>query len=303
MQLPIPPLKITRKLLRNPFSALASLLYNNAEEFCQCAKDSSEKAPLCPSFFQFKTLLYESLDACHSLDEIDCDAWNEFYMPCKLNIVDQYTKVSWGEEQCDFVKKGCGTSGPFPAFRKLDCDREVPKPAWDFYEQYASSCLKGDNGIAPKPSPSVPVPSPSQPVAPSTPTEPVPTPTNVTPKDNTNPSDADGSGVFSPTQKPYIPSDGPKKPYSPSDASSGSSSSSKKPKKRHFFRNFFLFCCLAGVGYYLYKRRTDSFNFIQYRRMRNFDYDAGESEMYGNLNSSTTFEPPSLPPPPAHEMT
>jgi len=58
-------------------AALANFLYNDAHSFCDCAADASKECPLCPSFMQFKTLLYESLDACHALDEIDCDAWVE----------------------------------------------------------------------------------------------------------------------------------------------------------------------------------------------------------------------------------
>ena len=69
---------------------------------------------------------------------------------------------------------------------------------------------------------------------------------------------------------------------------------------------------LGAGGYYVYKKRFDTFNFVQYRRMgRNVNYGNGmygDSSMYGgggadgtlysNLHQSTTFEPPSLPPTP-----
>ena len=85
-------------------SALAGLLYRNAEEFCECASKSSAQCPLCPSFVRFKTLLYETLDACKALDEIDCDAWNEFYTPCKNNLVQMFGSVDFTDSsQCTFV--------------------------------------------------------------------------------------------------------------------------------------------------------------------------------------------------------
>ena len=107
-----------------------------------------------------------------------------------------------------------------------------------------------------------------------------------------------------PTLVPYIPSDDDvtPKPYIPSD-----SKKSTQPKsKSHWFRNLVLLGLLGGGCYYVYKRRfLDSFNFMQYRRVRNFGnfgYDNGGGDdsagMYTNLNASTTFEPPSLPPTP-----
>jgi hypothetical protein len=121
--------------------------------------------------------------------------------------------------------------------------------------------------------------------------------------------------------KPYIPPDAsPSEPYIPPEPSPTIAanptpyipSDQKAPaagekKKSHFFRNFFILCLLGAGGYYVYKRRFDSFNFVQYRRGGgtgsgyNMMY-SGESEMFSNLNSSTTFEPPSLPPTPAAMM-
>lgn len=88
---------------KEAISALASLVYNNAQEFCECANDASELCPLCPSFIHFKTLLYESLDACKSLDEIDCAAWSEFYPKCKTNLETAFDRVDFkSKSQCKF---------------------------------------------------------------------------------------------------------------------------------------------------------------------------------------------------------
>jgi hypothetical protein len=85
-------------------STLANLLYHNAEEFCECASSASSSCPLCPAFMRFKTLLYESLDACKALDEIDCDAWNEFYPKCKANLETTFQKVDFrSPAQCKFA--------------------------------------------------------------------------------------------------------------------------------------------------------------------------------------------------------
>jgi hypothetical protein len=82
-------------------STLASLLYHNAESFCECASTASLSCPLCPSFMRFKTLLYESLDACKALDEIDCDAWNEYYPKCKANLEAKFSNVDFRTDaQC-----------------------------------------------------------------------------------------------------------------------------------------------------------------------------------------------------------
>jgi hypothetical protein len=87
-------------------AALARLLYHDAENFCDCAKQASDTCPLCSSFLHFKTLLYETMDACQSLDEIDCDAWKEFYNPCKTHLGEKFGTVDFSrKEQCDFVQR------------------------------------------------------------------------------------------------------------------------------------------------------------------------------------------------------
>jgi hypothetical protein len=86
---------------KQAISSLANLIYHNAERFCECASKSSADCPMCPSFMRFKTLLYESLDACKALDEIDCDAWSEFYPKCKTNLETQFQQVDFrNKAQC-----------------------------------------------------------------------------------------------------------------------------------------------------------------------------------------------------------
>ena len=79
-------------------AALAELLYHNAGDFCECASKASADCPLCSSFIHVKTLLFESLDACKSLDEIDCDAWTEFQSPCKNNIIKEFGSVDFSTD-------------------------------------------------------------------------------------------------------------------------------------------------------------------------------------------------------------
>jgi len=145
--------------------ALAMSLYKDGEHFCDCAKTASDKCPLCPSFLNFKTLLYESLDACQALDEIDCDAWKEFYPPCQTNMADKFGTLNFNkEEQCNYIRDNCGGAGAFPAFRRLDCDKEVSAEAWTFYQQYSKACLKGQAISTPPPNPApAPAPAPSDP--------------------------------------------------------------------------------------------------------------------------------------------
>lgn len=87
-------------------AALAGLLYRNAGDFCECSAKASADCPLCSSFIHVKTLLYESLDACKSLDEIDCDAWTEFQSPCKTNIVKEFGSVDFSsDDTCKYFSR------------------------------------------------------------------------------------------------------------------------------------------------------------------------------------------------------
>ena len=185
-----------------------------------------------------------------------------------------------------------------PAFRRLDCEDEISKPSWDFYNDFARNCLKNgsDGKYRPRPTPS------GNDTPASTPTDPprTPSPTEARP------------ATPRPTAKPYVPpGSSPTKPYYPpsedddSTNSNSYSSSSGSERKKHHVRNFFIVCLFAGVCYYLYKRRSNQFSFAPYRGSRN--YAGGESEMYSapysglamSEGSVGAFEPPSLPPTPS----
>lgn len=268
-------------------SQLANLLYRNGESFCDCAKTASTDCPLCPSFYNFKTLLYESLDACSALDDIDCDAWNEFQEPCKVNLMAKFGSVDFTKkDQCDFTQGTCGSVGPFPSFRRLDCANDIPVTSWDFYNQYEQFCLSADRTSAPALAPALPPQTqPDQ------------------KRKNTMPPTP-----YQPVKPSVRPNDGKPVPYNP-DNSSGKRPSYKSPdekkKKSHWFRNLFLIAMLCGIAYFVYKKQSDGFSFVRYRRMTNFGAGDGSFGMSDNdmfsglaLESSTNFEPPSLPPTP-----
>eukprot|EP00934_Nitzschia_sp_Nitz4_P006012 Nitzschia sp. Nitz4//scaffold119_size111653//57707//60550//NITZ4_004193-RA/size111653-processed-gene-0.189-mRNA-1//-1//CDS//3329533845//6002//frame0 len=268
-----------REIPVEAIGALARSLYENAESFCDCAKESSEMCTLCPEFMNFKSLMYESLDACVALDQIDCPAWQEFAPRCKSNMKTKFGKAEFTkDEHCKFVKQEqCGGVGAFPVFRRLDCQPEVDADSWSFYLAYANNCLSdGGSDRLPTAKPaSSPTPSPSS-------------------GGNNAPS-----AKPAPTHVPYLPNDDDtirtSTPYVPADERGSGKS------KSHWFRNLILMGLLGGGGYYLYKKRFDDFNFLQFRRVRHFGYsmqggDAGG--LYTNLNASTTFEPPTLPPTP-----
>jgi hypothetical protein len=254
---------------------LADKLYHNGEEFCDCASKSNKECPLCQSFEHFKTLLHESIDACMALDEIDCAAWSQFSEPCRKKMIDKFNTINFEyHDQCEFITDGCGDVGPFPAFRRLDCGKEISKSAWDFYMSYHKGCLGEDPAEKKE----------DEPVAP---------PTNSANTDSHYvPSPA---GTNKPPAKPYVPADG----YVPS---SGSEPVPYKPvpytskdakKGGHaFFFIFMTFVCGCGV-YLYYKRRYHSYEFPN-RRYRNM---MGDEQLYGGLfdSASTSFEPPTLP--------
>jgi len=301
---------------KEAISALARHLYEEGEHFCNCATEASNLCPLCPSFQKFKTLLYESMDACKALDEIDCDAWKEYWSPCKQNLQKQFESSDFStKEQCEFaIFNTCGGVGPFPGFRRLDCDKEVSSEAWEFYQTFSKNCKASDFGM--------PTLGPASPAAP-------PADVPVTNAPNVSPTAPSARPVVPyPTLKPYVPPDAsPTVPYSPPSQDSPSpipyptpyipadqkADANEQQKESHIFRNFFILCLLGGGGYYVYKKRFATFSFIQSRRRGGGSYNMmhnngnpgvyrGESEMFSNLNSSTTFEPPSLPPTPAAMM-
>jgi hypothetical protein len=282
--------EVLNEKVSTAISALAHHLYNDAESFCNCAADVNKEAPTCNSFINFKTLLYESVDACKSLDAIDCAAWEEFYTPCKKNLMQMFDKIDFDDqEQCTYVEKMCGGAGPFPSFRRLDCGGEIAKPAWDFHTMYSRGCLKSSAGA---PTPYVPAG-----------TVPVPqTPQNL------NPAPAPSPKKFEPYKPSNSDSTKPYKPYySPADDTEPESEPSyKSTKTTHHLRNFSFLLILSCVGGYVYiKKRRENFNYYRFRQMRqNRNYgqglnaDGGGEYLGVSMADSCSFEPPSLPPTP-----
>ena len=239
-------------------STLAHHLYHDAEEFCDCSATVNKETPMCSSFINFKTLMYEAVDACKSLDQIDCAAWEEFTTPCKQNLQQMFDTVDFDKpEQCTYVESQCGGAGPFPAFRRLDCGGEIAKSAWDFHTMYERGCLKSSS------SGSVPTPAVT-PSTPSTPSGPASTPSYTKPS-----SAAEEKKQY----KPYDPNGATdeKKPYySKSDPvpEEDDTTNYKEKKKHHFVRNTFILAILAGVGYVMYKKRKENFNYMRFRQLR-----------------------------------
>lgn len=261
---------------------LAGLLYHNGQNFCDCAQKASDDCPLCPSFYNFKTLLYESIDACMSLDIIDCDAWNDFQKPCNVNLIAKFGSVDFGKKgQCEFVQGTCGGAGPLPSFRRLDCGKELPETSWDFYNQYSKFCIAADskgNATSPVSPPAAAPLTPKVATKPPTPYQPV-KPSNIKPPPDKKPSYNGDRSNNRPTYK-----------------------SPDEKKKSHWFIYFVLIGLVCGVGYYIYKKQSDGFNLVRYRRMTNFRSGGSymDDDMFSGLTleSSTNFEPPSLPPTP-----
>ena len=280
--------KIDKGVPKEAISALAEDLLTNGEQFCECSSDASEGLAPCKDFIHFKTLLYESIDACKGLDAIDCDAWAEFYKPCRSNMEDKFKNIDFKKsKQCEYIKNGCGNVGPFPSFRRLDCDREITKEAWDFYLDYDDKC---NTKAVPKSKP-----KPSKP--PSTPAPPTPSShggisTSMPTKASDRKYDPSHTSPTSSGNKKYVP---------PEKRNSGSGGFISKIV--NFFVWIFkitLFCCLAAGAYWLYKNKFADFDYSRFRRARN--YGADNNGMYDSLtmeNAGASFQPPTLPPPPS----
>merc|ERR1712232_557546 len=312
----------TDPIISEAVSSLAELLYHNGKNFCDCAEKANEECPLCPSFHNFKTLLYESVDACNSLDEIDCAAWSEFAIPCRTKLISEFQSQNFDDEkQCKFVHDGCGSDVPFPSFRRMDCDvnEEVTTEDWKFYQDFAGKCLGDDKGgNSPTPStPKTPAPVAASPSGDDKPK----------PKPYVPPEDRD-KGKQSPTPAPIATPDNKDDPASNSTDADTAPKKGKAGKASHFWRNLFLLALLGGGGYWYYRTWGTSlegvaifcgllvrfFNSLIARlrggrlpfsgggAQSGYGYDsAGADTMYSGLSmeSSTTFEPASLPPPPA----
>ena len=255
--------------------------------------------PLCSSFTNFKTLLYESVDACKSLDQIDCAAWEEFYTPCKENLLGKFDSIDFENvNQCEYVQASCGGVGAFPAFRRMDCGKEIAKAAWDFHIGYSRGCLKSSGESSPSSSSSSSIPvNPS-----STPkSAPVPHPLPKIPSKEKKAYTPYHSNGATDEKKPYYsPS------YSSPDSSTEESTTKAKKTTHHFARNSFLVLVLAGVGLFVYKKRRENFNYARFRQLRearNYagGLNPGNAEYTGvSMSDSCSFEPPTLPPTPSN---
>jgi len=278
-----------------PLDAISSLardLLHRGHDFCDCSSESMKACPACYDFMRFKTLLYESIDACNALDNIDCGAWQEFARPCKANMLEKFGSINFHKTpQCTYIHdEKCGNVGSFPGLRELDCSNQITEEAWDFYLDYRHKCM-GDA----KPS----VPSDAKPSPPK------PTPNSPPVYDADDGADDDDADDFSESgSTTYIPGD-----------SSNNFSNNSNPKKyvppeeegkRHHLRNFIMVCVVGGVGYFVYKKRT-SFDYSSFRmsRARNFTPYGDDSSMYDSLpmmeqhsGGMSSFQPPTLPPHP-----
>lgn len=281
-----------------PIHAISSLAHDllyDAENFCECSSRASSSAPVCQDFIHFKTLLYESLDACRALDVIDCDAWAEFYEPCKSNLLKKFKAIDFknNQQQCDYVKNTCGNVGPLPSLRRPDCDQTISQEAWNFYLNFNQNCQRRENNFAkPQVGPRDPIELVGKPKAPMNTPDP-----NA--DDDLSPGDGPGGGFI-----PYYHKNGEKKKkYVPPEKRRKASSGQGK------VRNIFIGCLLAGGAYWYLRHRygdMDSFHWLRRFRFRSSNYYYGPSDdgsgMYDSLtmeNAQATFQPPTLPPPPS----
>lgn len=198
---------------------------------------------------------------CISIEDIRSHEKLFYYIPC--------TYLG------DYIHDTCGNVGPFPSFRRLDCDKEISQPAWDFYLDFQSNCLSGNSEPIPNPSPVAP-PRPANPYTPSAPEKP-----SAKPAPQPSPWD-----IKPEKRKKYVPPE--------------------KRGKTHTFRNFVLFSLFAYGGYWLYKNKfrgsfLDGY-YTQFRERRARNH-YGDDNMYDSLVlenvGSSSFVPPSLPPPPS----
>ena len=253
-----------------------------------------ERIALCayPSFISRSFYLRLSMHARHWMKSIATRGKN-FMIRARRMYWKSLERLILTIPTSDFVKDTCGGAGPFPAFRRLDCEREVPQDSWNFYTMYDRGCLGGNLPPAPAPSPNpqpvpVPVPTKKPDPAPGPAPGPAPVPKPTPP-------------AVKPTPKPYVPGGGGggggSKPYAPSSDDPSPSPSSSSNKKSHKFAWFLLISAVAG-GLYYKKKRSEAFDFVRYRRQRNW---GAESGAYNGLSMDTScsFEPPTLPPTPA----
>lgn len=273
-------------------SEIGYQLYYDGQGFCDCIVEVNNIAPMCNGFTGFKTLLYEAIDACKSLDMIDCAALDEFYSTCKDNLSKEFSNPGFensdSDEQCKFVSGGCGGSGAFPSLRKMDCGvgKEVSKSVWDFYKVFNRECWDEIVNDTPGGAPPDVAPPPSYP----TPIKPKP------------------GAVPNPKPTPYSPwkpsqSEEKKKYYSSSDPEedeADTEKSYKESKPHHYILYPVVILGFLITGYVWQKKRKENFNYMRFRQMRAARNFGGDGDYHGvSMADSTSFEPATLPPRPA----
>lgn len=88
--------------------SIAKQLYSDPEGICDCSVEANKLCPNCDKFLRFKTLLHETLDACQSVDEVDCNAWEDFSVPCQSNVRAKFGSLDFSQyQQCTYT---CATS-------------------------------------------------------------------------------------------------------------------------------------------------------------------------------------------------
>lgn len=197
---------------------IASSLYNNGKEFCDCTEIVYTETPSCPTFINFNTLIVESLDACDSLDAIECDAWSEFLLLCYPNVHKQFNNVInfTSKEQCMYVQNDCGNIGPLPSYRKSDCNYYIDVSIRHFYNDYINNCQIDSH-----------------------------TNHNSISFDN---NALDNNNSYERSKQPYIPPEERNKIVKKNTI--------EKSKTLYIFRNFIIFCIISYVVYYVYRSRN-----------------------------------------------
>jgi hypothetical protein len=123
-------------------SQISAQLYTDPQGFWDCTSASFQSTPHCSSFNSYNAFIHEGIDACNSLDEIDCATWSQYSNECKNNLQAEFGTINFegSNKQCSYVLNGCGTQYSFPAFRHLDCGTEVSEESWAFWNEYSTGC-------------------------------------------------------------------------------------------------------------------------------------------------------------------
>lgn len=293
-------MNILASIVRDPISedekdnsmiaTIANMLYTDPEGVCDCTVAANTLCPDCDKFSHFKILMHETLDACNSVDEVDCASWEEFSTPCKEKLHAVFGSVDFSQErQCAYVSNDCGGVGAFPTFRHLDCEGEISKESWDFFKYLNTGCQHQQHVPTMAPAPAY-----TSPTITSSPINNV-VPTPYTPSQPTR----------RPT-KPYVPPSDGKHDNGGSSPSSNSSSSSGSGSDSHSGRILWSVLLMGGVigGYVFYKRRARTFTYSYHRPPAATQADGnymGATDLFAGLNvnpmsvDATSYEPVMVP--------